>query len=253
MADLTDTQPEDPFLFAGEYMLGTLEGEELNDARRMQLSNPDFASAVEWWEWKLGAIAEAAGSYRPSADVWRGIVARLDSEDLDDRRTPDVVPLDQPTVRPAGWSIATALAGAAMAAFGIFMWTSAPSGPGVAPPQTVTPVPTRQLVAQLQDEEANRRLASVIDTENRRLSLNISGLVAGEGQAPELWVIPEGGAPVSLGYIPQQGDFRRDLSEDETALLARGATLAVTFEEDIGTRHEAPSPPILLAGTLDEV
>lgn len=253
MADPIDTEMDDPFLLAGEYVLGTLEGDELSEARRMQLSSPAFASAIEWWEWKLGSIAEAAGSYQPSPDVWNGIVARLDAEDLNDREGPGVVPIERPAARPAGWSIATALAGAAMAALGIFLWTSAPSGTGVAPPTVVTPAPSRQLVAQLQDEAANRRLASVIDTENRRLALNISGLEADEGQAPELWVIPEGGAPVSLGYIPQQGDFRRDLSEDETALLARGATLAVTFEEDIGTRHEAPSPPILLAGTLDEV
>ena len=253
MADTTDTEMDDPFLLAGEYMLGTLEGEELSEARRMQLSDPDFASVVESWEWKLGAIAEAAGNYQPSPDVWSGIVARLDVEDANDREGPGVVPLDRPTARPAGWSIAAALTGAAMAAFGIFLWTSAPTGTGVAPPPVVTPAPARQLVAQLQDEEAGRRLASIIDTENRRIAVNIAGLAADEGQAPELWVIPEGGAPVSLGYIPQQGDFRRDLSEDETALLARGATLAVTFEDNIGTRHEAPSPPILLAGKLDDV
>lgn len=100
MADTTETEMDDPFLLAGEYVLGTLEGEELSEARRLQLSSPDFASAVDWWEWKLGAIAEAAGSYQPSPDVWRGIVARLDAEDLDNRDAPDVVSIDQPTARP---------------------------------------------------------------------------------------------------------------------------------------------------------
>ncbi|WFL78283.1 anti-sigma factor [Altererythrobacter arenosus] len=253
MADPTEPELDDPFLLAGEYVLGTLEGGELNEARRAQLSRPDFASAVEWWEWKLGAMAEAAGEFQASADVWRGIVARLDAAEAGEREGSGVMPIEQPMARPAGWSIATALAGAAMAAFGIFMWTTAPSGPGVEAPPVVAPAPSRQLVAQLQDEESGRRLASVIDTENRRLALNITGLTAEEGQAPELWVIPEGGAPVSLGYIPEEGDFRRDLSDEESGLLARGATLAVTFEEDVGTRHEAPTPPILLAGALDEV
>ena len=81
----------------------------------------------------------------------------------------------------------------------------------------------------------------------------VAGLEAEPGKTPELWVIPAGGAPISLGAIPQQGNFARDLSVEESSLLAAGATLAVTFEDDTGERHETPTMPILLAGPLAEV
>ena len=153
---------------------------------------------------------------------------------------------------PAGWSIAAALVGVSAAAAALVLFLSTPATSPVAPPE-IAAVAGDQLVAQLADAEANRSLASRIDPESGQLRLAIAGLEAEPGKTPELWVIPAGGAPISLGAIPQQGNFARDLSVEESSLLAAGATLAVTFEDDTGERHETPTMPILLAGPLAEV
>lgn len=248
MADESESAIGDPFIVAGEYALGVLEGAELAAARRLLLADLEFANAVEWWEHRLGAMAEAIEQYSPSANVWRGIEARLGEQD----GGTDVALMAARPRGPSGWSIATALAGLGAAAAALLLVLSVPAT--IEPlPADKAAVPSEQFVAQLQDAETGRRLASIIDPRNARLSLTITGLEADAGQTPELWVIPEGGAPVSLGAIPQTGSFARNLSTEEQALLVAGATLAVTFEEDSGQRHATPTMPILLAGALDRV
>lgn len=251
MADDEVIQSDDPFLTAGELALGVLEGSDLAAARRLQLSDVTFAGAVEWWEARLGAMSEGAQSALPSDAVWQGIVARIDAIDAQ-RNMPAAALAPDRGRGPAGWSIAAALVGVSAAAAALVLFLSTPATSPVAPPE-IAAVAGDQLVAQLADAEANRSLASRIDPESGQLRLAIAGLEAEPGKTPELWVIPAGGAPISLGAIPQQGNFARDLSVEESSLLAAGATLAVTFEDDTGERHETPTMPILLAGPLAEV
>ena len=251
MADDEVIQSDEPFLTAGELALGVLEGSELAAARRLQLSDVTFAGAVEWWEARLGAMSEGAQSALPSDAVWQGIVARIDA--IDARRDMPAAAMAPVKGRgPAGWSIAAALVGVSAAAAALVLFLSTPATSPIAPPE-IAAVAGDQLVAQLTDAEASRSLASRIDPESGQLRLAIAGLEAEPGKTPELWVIPAGGAPISLGAIPQQGNFARDLSVEESSLLAAGATLAVTFEDDTGERHETPTMPILLAGPLAEV
>ena len=249
MADAVEQGPDDAFVTAGELSLGVLEGAELAAARERQLTDRGFSEAVEWWNARLGAMAEGTQAFLPSETVWPGIEAAIDRMQL--QNAASVAPMREPR-RPVAWSLMSALAGAAAAslAFVLFFNQSQPM-PMPQPPELERPQP--QLITQAQDEAAGRKLAGVVDATERRLSLKIDGFQPEDGQAPELWVIPAGGEPVSLGFIPAKGDFARDLTAEEARLLVEGATLAVTFEEDTGIPHEAPTPPILLTGSLDQV
>lgn len=249
MAETTDIREDDPFIRAGEYALGVLEGDELAAARRSLLSDRGFVDAVEWWENRLGAMGEAAGEFIPSPSVWHGILARIDAEDS----SQGPPPTSFGGLRASRWSLAALVTGAGMAVAGLVFFLATPRTVTLPQQPPVVASPGPQLIAQISEDEGARKLAGVVDVERGRLSLNITGLEAEAGKTPELWVIPEGGAPVSLGAIPQAGSFERDLSGEEARLLVAGSTLAVTFEDDTGQRHEAPTPPILLAGTLDQV
>lgn len=248
MADTTSPLDDDAFIRAGEHALGVLEGEELSAARRAMLADGDFADAVEWWTYRLGAMAEATSPFAVSAAVWRGIEARIDAIEAADRG-PAASLADR---RMSRSSVAALFAGAAMAAASLVLFLATPRV-SEAPDQSPNSAAGPQLIAQLQDEDASRKLAGVIDMAGNRLALNVSGLEAESGKTPELWVIPAGGAPVSLGAIPESGAFDRALKPEEMRLLEAGSTLAVTFEDDDGQRHETPTLPILLAGTLDQV
>lgn len=249
MAEPENIPPFDPFILAGEYALGVLEGEELAVARRAFLADSDFVEAVEWWEMKLGVMAEAAGDFVPSPGVLQGILTRIEAEENSD--SDKLTPLVPKQISRT--SLAALVGGAAMALAGLVFFIATPRTTNVPAEPPVAVASGEQLIAQLADEESGRKLAGRIDVDNTRLALNISGLEAAAGETPELWVIPAGGAPVSLGAIPEAGTFERNISVDEARLLVAGSTLAVTFEEDTGQRHQTPTMPILLAGTLDQV
>ena len=248
MADTTSPIDDDAFIRAGEHALGVLEGEELSAARRAMLADGDFADAVEWGTYRLGTMAEATSPFAVSAAVWRGIEARIDAIEASDRSAAASL-ADR---RMSRSSVAALFAGAAMAVASLVLFLATPRV-SEAPDQSPSSQAGPQLIAQLQDEDASRKLAGVIDMAGNRLALNVSGLEAESGKTPELWVIPAGGAPVSLGAIPGSGAFDRALTPEEVRLLVAGSTLAVTFEDDDGQRHETPTLPILLAGTLDQV
>lgn len=248
MADETLEPAEGgPDMQAGELALGVLEGAELAEARRRQLSDPDFAREVEWWNAQLGLMGQQTGDVPPSAEVWHAISRRVENMG-------ENAPAPLGRRGPSGWSIATALAGLGAAAAAIILYISTPTGgPLPTPPPTTGQPAASVLIAQLSDEASGMKLASVVDPSSELLSLSISGLEASPGKAAELWVVPEGGAPVSLGQIPAEGRVTRKLSGDEARLLVAGALVAVTFEDADGTRHAAPTPPIVLAGPLDQV
>lgn len=252
MADPIIPPNDERFIRAGQYVLGVLEGEDLSNAQRELLSDRSFSDAVEWWEKRLAAMAEEAGEYAPSASVWRGIEARLDAEAAPGSNPPVQLVSGRPSNRPSIGSLAALVTGIGMAAAALVLFLATPRPAGMILPDTAAR-PSEQLIAQLQDNDTGRKLASIVDVGNQRLALTIAGLEAEAGKTPELWVIPEGGAPVSLGAIPQSGRFARNLSSSESDLVVAGATFAVTFEDDTGERHEAPTMPILLLGKLDRV
>ncbi len=250
MVDSTDTLPDDLFLLAGEHALGVLEGEQRSEALRLQLSDARFARAVTWWEMRFGAISEGVDAIEPSPEVWDAIAARIHAQN--DNQSGIVATA---AGKASTFSIAALAGGALLAAASLALFLATPRVSQDTPPIAEAPAAEQgpQLVAQIADAEAGRSLATVIDAGGGRLSLAIDGLDAHEGEAPELWVIPAGGAPFSLGAIPEHGSYSRDLSADERRLLVDGSSLAVTFEDASETRHTEPTMPILLVGELHEV
>ena len=249
MADEVVSERDDPFIGAGQYSLRVLEGEDLVKAHRLMLSDPDFAQAVAWWDRNLGTMAEEAEVFAPSADVKHAIMDRIRHE----RQSASDIAQMVPTPNKASpLSVGYALFGTAMAAAAFILFISTPN-----PASQSVPAPAvqqgPQFVVQMQSEDGKSRLAGIIEPGSRRIAMRASGLQAAAGETAELWVIPEGGAPRSLGYIPNSGVLDRNLTATEASLLVEGSALAVTFEKDTGVPHEAPTLPIVLTGPVDRV
>ena len=66
----------------------------------------------------------------------------------------------------------------------------------------------------------------------------------------ELWVIPAGQKPVSLGVMPAAAPLRRHLSDQLAALMVRGAALAVTPETRGGSPTGQPQGTPIASGAL---
>jgi anti-sigma-K factor RskA len=81
-------------------------------------------------------------------------------------------------------------------------------------------------------------------------------LVVNTGQLPahptdrefELWALPAGGKPVSLGVLPASGSTQRTLTAAQQQALALSAQVAVTLEQLGGSPTGQPtSTPLFVA------
>jgi anti-sigma-K factor RskA len=238
---------------AGEYALGVLEGDELAAAQRLMLSDRHFAEQFHWWAHRLAGMAEEAAARAPSDQVWPAIERRLDSP-ADDRIAPTPArPAFAASAAPrgfSGWQIAGAMAGAAAVATAFTLLVGDPRrGPVESIPAQVESAEAR-LVAQLQSDDRSISLASMVEQQTGRISINISGLEPGIDRAPELWIVPGDGVPRSMGRIPESGRFSRYLTELERQFLVAGSTLAVTYEDPATIPHTAPTTEIIVSAKL---
>ena len=67
------------------------------------------------------------------------------------------------------------------------------------------------------------------------------------GKSHELWALPEGGAPVSLGLMPRTGEQRRVLTAAQREALSRARQIAVSLEAEGGSVTGAPAEVLLVA------
>lgn len=73
------------------------------------------------------------------------------------------------------------------------------------------------------------------------------------GRDYELWALPAGGTPVSLGVLPTTGVLRRDLSQEQQRALARSPQVAVSIEPTGGSRTGQPTGAIVFVAPLRAV
>ena len=91
--------------------------------------------------------------------------------------------------------------------------------------------------------------------EARRLSVRASGLaMQPAGHDYELWALPKGGAPVSLGVLPYvQASTQRALTSAQQQALKRAAQLAVSLEPAGGSPSGQPTGAIVFVVPLNTI
>jgi anti-sigma-K factor RskA len=109
------------------------------------------------------------------------------------------------------------------------------------------------LVASLVGEEAPEALTVAYRPDTRQLVINPARVAAPANRDRQLWLIPEGQQPVSLGLVNERGVQRRVVPAAVAALFARGATIALSDEPTGGSPTGQPTGAVLAAGGLDSV
>jgi len=230
MADEMDPPQDDPDVLAAELALGLLEGSERAAALRLMLAAPAFARRVDAWRERLAPLDDVMPELAPPAGLWRLIERRLGG----DSRTALV-----------WWRAATAAATALAAALLAVIALRRP-----APLPVPAGVPTPQLVAQLGAPQATALLA-VYEDQAGNLIVRPAVVNARDRDA-ELWVIPKGGKPVSLGVIARDRPTHVALGA-RRGLLVRDAVLAVSLEPIGGSPTGQPTGPVVAQGTISTI
>lgn len=233
------TDMDERSILAAEYALGILTGDEARRARALAASDASFREEVARWTGRFAPLLDQVPAVEPPAQLWARIVASGRRGHASD----NVVALRR---RLRLWrASAVGMAGLA-ACLALILLVQAP-GPGPVP---VEPVPSRPMVAVVGDEQEAKLLASW-DPDRRQLVMAVSGeLPRGSDRSHELWVIPSGGKPVSLGTLSGSDQSHIRLAEALAQLMREGATIAISIEPRGGSPTGAPTGPVVATGPL---
>ncbi len=223
---------EEDDILAAEYALGLLSLEDAATTERRLKTDGALSLRVAWWRDQLSPLAIEA-EVEPAAHVWGAIEARLGVND----NAPD---------RARPWKWATGGMGAVAAALLAVI--------ALRPDPAPLPVPTSAvpIVASLSGERGMAVTVAFDASSNRMLVTPVS-LDPGKGDA-ELWVIPVGKTvPVSMGVIDARSAASHNVDAARAALLAPGATFAVSQEVRGGSPTGAAQGPIIASGKIIRV
>lgn len=209
---------------ASEYVLGTLRGAARRRFERLAARNDGIANVVRRWEDRFVGLAPGAIATQPSHRVWIAVLGRIDELDRSRPRSG--------ARRPWMYALAAGLV-ALVIALGWYRFVYEPRPEAVAIFTTTTG-------GQIWRVEASEGTT--------RLSLATLGPVELDaGRSFELWALPEGGKPVSLGLMPTAGSVSEPLSKEQRAALLASRKLAITLEPAGGSPSGSPTGPIVHA------
>ena len=222
---------EDDDILSAEYALGLLDAAERGAAHHRISENAKLASRVDWWREHFEGLSADCHA-EPTANLWSRIDATLPRN-------------DNAAARVGRWRAAAIAAMIMVVILGTSM-ALRPVPPPVRPVTTSAPVPV--LLASL---AGGSGVAATIayDSAAARLTIVPGGLDTSLRDA-ELWIIPAGGTPHSLGTINPIRPTSRQARADARELIARGATFAITLEPRGGSPTGKATGPIVATGKI---
>lgn len=265
------TQNDDNIALAAEYVLGTLDLAEREEAERLIARDADFASLVRGWESRLNELHAMAGPIEPPATTWDAIARRIAGI------TPDAMPrimsasggevisLSRRVRRWQGVSTALGALAAALIALLSVQALRPDLLPQVMPqawreklvqnaqaPVAPAAVPV-QFVAVLQKDADAPAFIMTVDVEKRAFTVRRVAAQEEPGKSYELWLVSDKfDKPRSLGVIGGS-DFTMSqrLAAYDPETINR-ATYAVSIEPEGGSPTGIVTGPVVFAGKLIE-
>jgi anti-sigma-K factor RskA len=205
---------------AAEYVLGTLRGRARAHFERWRRESVLIEQRVRDWEDRLAGLALGMPPVAPSPQLFAQLEARLAV-----RRAP------APAPRWRALAAAVALVvilGGALFAWRLYQQTA------LEPLATITAT-TGAPVWRLEVSRGYDRLRATV----------VGAVNAPANRSLELWALPPGRAPVSLGLLPADGRLERPLSAAQRDALRAAPQVAVSSEPLGGSPTGAPTGPIL--------
>lgn len=220
---------ETPEILAGEYVLGTLRGEDRARFEAELARDPSLRHLVAAWERRFAPLAEALPSEAPASKLWRRLSARLGRE----------APAHRATGGPRAWRALALAASVALVALGSLLVLRA---------REATPL----TVALLADESAHPVL--LVSTSDGAAPVQVRLLRQPEtpkDRTLELWLLPHGdGPPRSLGLVSSEGPTELRLTAEQLRGFTDAKGLAVSVEPLGGSPTGAPTGPVVFSGEI---
>ncbi|WP_145510246.1 anti-sigma factor [Yersinia rochesterensis] len=210
---------------AAEYALGTLRGlARMRFTRRIH-RDPQLAADVASWQSLFTQLDNQLAPLAPPERVWKRLELQLPPINIrlvNNNRWPYL-----------GWAVAAALA--------VFLLI----------PRLLVSPPTTLPVAVLSNSQQTSQWVVTLEKSTRSLTLTPLNLVAiSDSNSLELWRIPAGEKPHSLGLLNTQGPTHLTLAENQ---LTGDSLLAISLEPHGGSPTGQPTGAVLFSGPLQNL
>jgi anti-sigma-K factor RskA len=254
--NMTDEQferePPSDDLLAAEYVVGVLDADARRAAQSRIDAEPAFAGLVAAWEQRFAGLLAQIDPVTVPAHVWLRLRTRLGWSPVEGARRGMWQDVNF-------WRAATAVAAAAAIAVVVIGRVPQAPAPAPTPPQVVVqpkPAPAAEEAAAkpvtmlAREDGTPGWLASVDVARGSVLMVPIPAPADAQGRVPELWLIPAGEAPVSLGLVSIDKSHTVSVPAAIRRALAVGSTLAITLEPQGGAPKGIPTGPVIVKGDI---
>lgn len=228
---------------AAEYALGTLRGHARARFARWMRADAALRRTVGDWEARLAPMSASVREVTPPARIWEAIVSRTGAPE-----------------NPGGWweSLgfwrALGLVTSGMAASLLAVTLLLPPQQQSAPPPVIVQVPSSQVgeayLAVLSDPKT-RKPVLLVSAGRKSSDLFVKTLdpsIRVPHKSLELWALPAGQAPRSLGVLGADDKLKLKLHAVADESLGNVPALAVSLEPSGGSPSGAPTGPVLFSG-----
>lgn len=262
------TRPDLLDRIAAGYALGTLRGGARRRFESLARQSPTARAAALIWQERLASMTELQQpGEAPSANVWKRIENLVAAE-----RRPAAAGMAAPPSRSLAWWRGAALAGGLCAIAAVAVGFNLnrelatldrqladARGRGeqlsqqnrqlVAHNTQLQAQPEVRYVAVLHDDKAVATLLATFDPKHNTLTIKrVAGFQEGADKSLQLWALPVGGAPRSLGVLGAQDVEKLAAVEQQ---LNQVPALAVSLEPKGGApAGSGPTGPVLFKGAM---
>jgi len=222
-------RPDNPEVIdrlASEYALGTLRGPARLRFERWRASTPYVDQRCRFWEEHLMRLAKGLTPVEPPAHVWAAIRRRL-----------NLTTRQSALRRVRSFALAASVVLVAGLA-ALLYWRSVPAIRATA-------------VATISAKSGEHLWElEVFGTADRLVAHAAKLPPRAPGHDYELWALPKGAAPVSLGLLPASGASSRTLTSMQKQALALSSQVAVSIEPLGGSPTGQPTGAVLYVAPL---
>ena len=231
--DRTIIPEEGGKLAAAEYVLGVMSAAERRATQQRLAHDQAFANEVAFWEERLGGLADAVAPIAPPDRTWAKIARAV-------RAGAPTTPPESLWRSLVFWrSFAIGSAALAAASIGALTFIA------------ISPVARAPMLATLgSSSNGQPNFVAAVNSGGTALMIVPAALLTSDPRAMELWLIPAGDKPHSLGLIEPGRPVRLDVPRDLVGRITADTALAVSMEPPGGSPTGQPTGPVIASGKL---
>ncbi len=234
-------------LLAASHALGTLRGGARRRFEAVAREQAPVRAAALAWQGRLASMTELQAPVQPDAAVWTRIRNLIEAEQQQAIANQRKTPLTPPA--RLGWLQSLVLWRGAAAAGALATAVAVVVGLNLS--EQLRTAPVVRYVAVLSDDKATASMLVTFDPKNGQLVLQrVGNYREGDDKSLQLWALPPGAAPRSLGVLSQDPALKLAAHESDVRAVP---ALAISLEPRGGVPSErGPTGPVLFHGPLIE-